>query len=220
MERVIEIDFQRCFRALISKAMALLMALIFGIVTGCGISLTFFETENEYTVYSEVSCIGVSDAAVVPFYAEMVKTANVAKRAAEMLNNTYSVSEIMSLIQTNYSANLTSGIPIIEIGVVCENPEESVALVDAVTESFIVEIQTLTKSESVRRLGESTNVEMLYNASKTHFLVIAGTGLAFALLLAAVIVLREILALELTTVKDGLLGGELKLIGVIPRFEK
>ena len=220
MERVIEIDFQRCFRALISKAMALLMALIFGIVTGCGISLTFFETENEYTVYSEVSCIGVSDASVVPFYAEMVKTANVAKRAAEMLNNTYSVSEIMSLIQTNYSANLTSGIPIIEIGVVCENPEESVALVDAVTESFIVEIQTLTKSESVRRLGESTNVEMLYNASKTHFLVIAGTGLTFALLLAAIIVLREILALELTTVKDGLLGGELKLIGVIPRFEK
>lgn len=220
MERIIEIDFQRCYKAVVKQAMSLLMALVFGLVAGFGISLTFFEQEDEYAVYSEVSCISASDLSVVPFYAEVVKTANVAKRAAAMLNDTYSVSEIISLIEANYSENVVSGVPIIEIGATCQNPEETVAIVDAVTESFIVELQTLTENETVRRLGESSHVELLYNASRTRLLVTLGTALAFVLLLAAIIVLREILALRLTTVKDGLLNGQLKLIGVIPRYKK
>ena len=220
MERIIEIDYRRCYKAVAGKALCLLMALVFGLVTGLGISLTCFEQENKYTVYSEVSCIAVSDIAVVPFYAEIVKTANVAKRASAMLDNTYSVSQIINLIQTNYSDNLVSGVPIIEIGAVTRNPEETIAIVDAVTEAFIVEIQTLSQNEAVRRLGESSNVEQLYSAPKTYLLVTLGTGLAFVLLLVAIIVLREILALQLTTVKDGLLNGELKLIGAIPRYRK
>ncbi len=220
MERIIEIDFQRCYKAVLSRAMALLMALIFGLFTGYGISLACFEQADEYSVYSEVSCISASDISVIPFYAEVVKTANVAKRAAAMLNDTYSVSEIINLIQTNYSENVVSGVPIIEIGAICQNPEETVAIVDAVTEAFIVELQTLTHNETVRRLGESSHVELLYNASRTRLMVTFGTALAFALLLAAIIVLREILALQLTTVKDGLLNGELKLLGVIPRYKK
>lgn len=220
MERIIEIDFQRCYKAVLKQAMSLLMALVFGAVAGFGISLVFFEQEDEYAVYSEVSCISASDLSVVPFYAEVVKTANVAKRAAAMLNDTYSVSEIINLIQVNYSENVVSGVPIIEIGAISRNPEETVAIVDAVTESFIVELQTLTESETVRRLGESSHVELLYNAFRTRLLVTLGTALAFVLLLAAIIVLREILALRLTTVKDGLLNGQLKLMGVIPRYKK
>ena len=83
-----------------------------------------------------------------------------------------------------------------------------------------MELQTLTQNETVRRLGDSSHVELLYNASRTRLLVTLGTGLSFALLLAVAIVFREILALRLTTVKDGLLHGELKLIGVIPRYRK
>lgn len=220
MERIIEIDFQRCYKAVLKQALSLLMVLIFGAVAGFGISLVFFEQEDEYAVYSEVSCISASDLSVVPFYAEVVKTANVAKRAAAMLNDTYSVSQIINLIQANYSENVVSGVPVIEIGTLCQDPEETVAIVDAVTEAFIVELQTLTENETVRRLGESSHVELLYNASRTRLLVTLGTALAFAVLLAAIIVLREILALRLTTVKDGLLNGQLKLIGVIPRYKK
>lgn len=220
MERIIEIDFHRCYRAVRAKAMALLMTMLFGLIAGFGISLVFFEQENEYSVYSEVSCLAVSDISAVPFYAEVVKTANVAKRASALLNDAYSVSQIMGLIQTNYSDNLVSGVPIIEIGAITRSPEEAVAIVDAVTESFIVELQTLTQDEAVRRLGESTNVQLLYNAGKTRLLVTLGTALAFALVLAAILVIREILALQLTAVKDGLLNGQLKLIGVIPRYKK
>jgi len=220
MERIIEIDFQRCYKAVLKQGMALLMALVFGLVAGFGISLVFFEQEDEYAVYSEVSCISASDLSVVPFYAEVAKTANVAKRAAAMLNDAYSVSEIINLVQANYSENVVSGVPVIEIGAMCRNPEETVAIVDAVTEAFIVELQTLTENETVRRLGESSHVELLYNASRTRLLVTAGTALAFALLLAAVIVLREILALRLNSIKDGLLNGQLKLMGVIPRYKK
>ena len=220
MERIIEIDFHRCYKAVCSRALALLMAIVFGMVAGLGISLVFFEQENEYTVYSEVSCIAVADISAVPFYAEVVKTANVAKRACAILNDAYSVSEIINLVQTNYSENLVSGVPIIEIGVICQDPKEAVAIVDAVTEAFIVELQTLTQDEAVRRLGESSNVVMLYSAKKTCALVTLGTGLAFALVLAGILVVREILAIQLTTVKDGLLNGQLKLIGVIPRYKR
>ena len=220
MERIIEIDFQRCCRAVFSKSLALLLALIFGLFAGYGASLTFFETENEYTVYSEVSCVAVTDISVVPFFAELVKTANVAQRAAELLDNNYTVSQIINLIQTNYSDNVGSGIPVIEIGALSRNPEETVAIVDAVTEAFVVELQSLMKDEVVRRLGDSSKVELLYNAKQTHLIVTFATAFGFALLLAAIIVVKEILALHLSTVKDGLLGGQLKLIGVIPRYEK
>lgn len=220
MDRVIEIDFQRCYRAVFSKAPALLLALIFGLLTGYGASLAFFESQNEYSVYSEVSRVAATDISVVPFYAELVKTADVAQRASELLNKTYSVSEIINLVQTNYSENVGSGIPVIEISALSRNPEETVAVVDAVTEAFIVEIQSLMRDETVRRLGDSSNVELLYNAQKTRLLVTLGTALAFVLLLVVIIVIKEILALHLSTVKDGLLGGQLKLIGVIPRYKK
>lgn len=220
MERIIEIDFQRCYRAVLRKSLALLMALIFGLLVGYGVSLVFFEPENEYSVYSEVSCVSATDISVVPFYAELVKTADVAQRAAELLNNTYSVSQIINLIQTNYSENVTSGIPVIEIGAFSRDPEETVAIVDAVTEAFIAELQALRQDETVRRLGDSSNVELVYNAKKTRLIVTIGTALVFVVILAAIIVMKEILALQLCTVKDGLLGGQLKLIGVIPRYKK
>lgn len=220
MDRIIEIDFQRCTRAVFKRTLAMLLALIFGLIAGYGVSLAFFEAENEYSVYSEVSFVSATDISVVPFYAEMVKTANVAQRASEMLNNTYSVNQIINLIQTNYHENVTSGIPVIEIGALTRVPEETVAIVDAVTEAFVAEVQYLTKNETVRRLGDSSNAELLYNAKQTRLLVTAGTGLAFALLLALFIVVKEILALRLSTIKDGVLGGQLKLIGVIPRYKK
>ncbi len=220
MERIIEIDFQRCCRAVLSKSLALLLALIFGLLAGYGVSLTFFEPENEYSVYSEVSCVVATDISVVPFYAELVKTANVAQRATELLDADYSVSQIINLIKTNYSENVISGIPVIEIGAISRNPEETVAIVDAVTEAFVGELQALMQDETVRRLGDSSNVELLYNAKQTRLIVTLGTAFAFVLILAAIIVMREILALHLSTVKDGLLGGQLKLIGVIPRYKK
>ena len=218
MEHVIDIDFQRCYKALVCRGMSLLMAMIFGLITGFGFSLAFFEQEDEYSVYSEVSCISASDISVVPFFAEVVKTANVAKRAAIVLDYEYSISEIINLIQANYRENVISGVPVIEIGAICNDPEKSVAIVNAVTEAFIAELQTLTQNETVRRLGESSRVELLYNASRTRLLVTIGTSLAFTLLLAAAIVLREILALQMTNVKDSLLNGELKLLGVIPHY--
>lgn len=220
MERIIEIDFQRCYRAVSSRFLALLLSLIFGLFAGYGISVSFFESQNQYTVYSEVSCVAATDISVVPFYAELVKTANVAQRAAELLNHSYPVSQIVNLIQTNYSDNVFSGIPVIEIGMVSRNPEEAVAIVDAVTEAFVVELQALMHDETVRRLGNSSNVVLMYNAKQTRLLVTLGTALAFALLLMIVIVMREILALRLSTVKDGLLGGQLKLLGVIPYYKK
>ena len=220
MERIIEIDFRRCCRAVFSKALALLLALIFGLFAGYGISLAFFEPENEYIVYSEVSCVAATDISVVPFYAELVKTANVAQRASQLLEGNYSVNQIIRLIQANYSENVVSGIPVIEIGALSNNPEETVAVVDAVTEAFVVELQGLMQDETVRRLGDSSNVELLYNARRTHMLVTLGTALGFMLLLVAIIVVKEILALHLATVKDGLLGGQLKLMGVIPQYKK
>lgn len=220
MERIIEIDFHRCYKAVARRALALILALLFGLLAGFGISLAFFEADNEYTIYSEVSCVAASDISVVPFYAELVKTANVAQRASALLGGAYSVNEIINLIQTNYSDNVGSGIPVIEIGATSTTPEETVAVVDAVTEAFIVEIQSLTDAETVRRLGDSSQVVLLYNAKQTRLLVTILASLAFVLLLIVIIVLREILALRLTTVKDGLLGDQLKLIGVIPKYKK
>lgn len=220
MDHIIEIDFQRCWRAVVSHALALVLAMICGLLAGYGVSLALFEKENEYTVYSEVSCVSASDISVVPFYAELVQTANVAQRAAEMLNYEYSVSQIMNLIQTNYSENVVSGIPVIEIGTMTRSPEKMVVVVDAVTEAFIAELQSLRQDETVRRLGNVSNVVLLYNARQTRLLVTAGAAVAFALLLACIIVMREILALHLSTIKDGLLGGQLKLIGVIPYNKK
>ncbi len=220
MERIIEIDFQRCLRAVAKKWLALLLALIFGLLAGFGVSLAFFEPENEYAVYSEVSCVSASSISEVPFYAELVKTVNVAQRAVTLLDEAYSVSEIINMIQANYSDNVGSGIPVIEIGAQTTEPEKTVAVVDAVTEAFVVELQALRQDETVRRLGESSTVELLYNAKQTRLLVTVGTAVAFVLLLVVILVLREVLALRLDTIKDGLLGGQLKLIGVIPRQKK
>lgn len=220
MERIIDIDFRRCYRAVISKYVALLLALAFGLVAGYGASIAFFDAENEYVVYSEVSCVSATDVSVVPFYAELVKTADVAQRASDLLENRYSVSQIIQMIDVNYSDNVDSGIPVIEIGATTSDPEGTVAVVDAATEAFIVELQALMHDETVRRLGNASQVELMYNARQTRLAVTLGTALAFVLVLVLILVMREVLALHLSTIKDGQLDGQMKLLGVIPRYKK
>ena len=56
MERIIEIDFRRCYKAVCTRALALLMAAVFGLVAGLGISLVFFEQENEYADNRNSQC--------------------------------------------------------------------------------------------------------------------------------------------------------------------
>ncbi len=218
MERIIEIDFAHCFKEVFRKWLALLLAAIFGAIIGWGYFAAFLGQENLYMATASVSCINIEDVSVVPFYAEIAKTTNVANRAADLLGNSCSANDIISMVSVQYEDNIDSGIPIIEIQATSTDQDQIVRVSNAVADAFITEIQSLTNTESARKLGNTSVISMVYSAKKTMFYCIVGVAVICALLLAAFIFIRAMLAFKLETIRDGILDGKLKLLGVIPRF--
>lgn len=217
MDPIIEIDVMRCWRAVCRKALALLLVFVLGLPAGFGVHRALFEQENEYAACTEVL---VSELYIVPTCAEVAKTETVLQRAAGRLDGAYSADRISSLLQVNYRENVIANIPVVQICISSRDAEEAAAIAQAVTEAYVEVLHALMGPEVAYRLSTSASVTVLYNAGRTCLLVTLGTACLLAALAVAVIVLREILALRLTTVKDGVLGGQLKLLGVIPRYKE
>ncbi len=235
-DRIIEIDFAQCFRAIFQKWPAILA------MTGVGIILagliTFFVAEQEdmYEATSSVYCTmeesynytqAAESIQMMNMYVDIITSSRVAERANKILGNAYPDSESILKMLTidsgeednkNYYGVLNSSI-VIKIKAHSINEAEAVTVANAMAEAYTLEMTNITGNSSVRLLDSAKMATVVYEAEKQNMLYMA-IGAAIGMFIAlAWIAIKEIFVVNLNTINDATLFGKLEIIGVIPDFD-
>ena len=231
--RIIEIDFGRCFKALLKNLKWIIYSTILFFVIGVIVAVFFVETKNVYDAKSSVYSIAYgsySESAeginAIKTYSEIVKSLRVSERAALLLGDDsldkftiYDMIEVEGPMINSYGY-VDEESAIINIHAYSTNKEDAVRVANAVANAYVMEVTSITMSNSVQVLDEAYNCDITYNARKNqllYLLVITAIGL---LLSCTIIILHEVLSSRIRSLKQGSLYGELEIIGVIPMQEK
>ena len=230
--RIIEIDFVRCFKALLKNLKWIICSTILFFVIGILVAVFYVDTENVYDAKSSVYSIAYgsySESAeginAIRTYSEIVKSLRVSERAALLLGDDsldkftiYDMIEVEQALDANGYPEEESAI--INIHAYSTNKEDAVRVANAVANAYVMEVTSITLTDSVQVLDEAYNCELMYNARKQQLIYVAAITAIGILLSCAIIVLHEIFSSRIRSLNQGSLYGELEIIGVIPMQEK
>lgn len=231
--RIIEIDFMRCLMALKNNVKWIVLACVSFFAIGVLVAIYYLDTENVYDAKSSVYSIAYgsySESAeginAIKTYSEMIKSLRVSERAALLLgDDSLDKFKIYDMIEVEEAAMnefgyATEESSIINIHAYSESKEDAIRVANAVANAYVMEVSSITLTDSVSVLDEAYSCNIKYNALKQQIIyisIITGIGL---LLSSFVILLFEVFSPKIVTLKQGSLYGELDIIGVIPMQEK
>lgn len=235
-DRIIEIDFAQCFRAVLQKWPAILAMAGVGIILAGVITFFVAEQEDIYEATSSVYCTmeesnsytqAAESIQMMNMYVDIISSSRVAERANKILGNAYPDSESILRMLTidsgdenskNYYGVLNSSI-VIKIKAQSVNKAEAIEVANAMAEAYTLEMTSITGNSSVRLLDSAQIATVVYEAEKQNMLYMA-IGAAIGMFIAlAWIAVKEIFVVNLNTINDATLFGKLEIIGVIPDFD-
>lgn len=227
VNRIIEIDFERCFKALIVYSKTILIATLAFILIGVGLSGVIIPQEDEYTAHSSVYSIvygSYSDSTeslqTMIAYADIVKSYKVAERASLLLGDENLDAEtIYNMISAEYENTNYTYTSIIDIYAKASDRQTAVKVSNAVTEAFVLEIASLTGKEDVKQLDKAYDAEQTYNTTEAKIKTIAISGIVGLILSCGFVFIREVFSTKMYNPKDASLYGTLDVFGVIPKFK-
>lgn len=175
----------------------------------------------EATVYGAASGSyekSLQGAQAVTSYAELITSRRVAQEAAKILNDS-SLDEdaILKMIRADavdaQSATLT-------VHADASSPDTAVRVSNAVAQAFAAQINGITGLQNVQILDRANEAQKSFDPQKYRILAwvlapAAGAALACAALAVLVLFSDKIYSRE-----DASLGGELDVIGAVPKFRK
>ncbi len=226
MEKIINIDYMRCLKALIRKLpLAIIIAIAASILSAVACYFVL-DHENEYTARASAytGTIAYGNAAQGVQYAELAKSLTVAEKALAAIGDTsldkYDIYDMIYVSYDNESSYVNSS-SVINIYAIYTDSQTAINVANEVTKAFVAEVGSIIdESNSISVLDIAATAEMTYDAQE-QFILLTAVGGAFAFFLVCfIVVLREILSLRLITVSDGTLYGKLDVIGVIPNYSE
>ena len=231
--RIIEIDFKRCLKALWTHISWIIASVVLFFVIGVMVAVFYLDTENVYDAKSSVYSItygSYTDSAngiqAIKTYSDIVKSLRVAERAALLLGDDsldkFTIYEMIEVEEPepNSLGYVTDDSSIIQIHASATDKDDAIRVANAVANAYVMEVTSITNSDSVQVLDEAYTCEITYNALKQQLIYI-GLFTAMGLVLGcAVIVLCEIFSIKITSLQQGSLYSQLDIIGVIPEQEK
>jgi capsular polysaccharide biosynthesis protein len=235
-DRIIEIDFAQCFRAIFQKWPAILAMTGVGIILAGVITFFMAEQEDIYEATSSVYCTmeesysytqAAESIQMMNMYVDIITSSRVAERANKILGNAYPDSETILKMLTidsgegenkNYYGVLNSSI-VIKIKAKSVNEAEAVTVANAMAEAYTIEMTSITGNSSVRLLDSAKTATVVYEAEKQNMLYMAIGAVIGMFIALAWIAIKEIFVINLNTINDATLFGKLEIIGVIPDFD-
>lgn len=227
MQKLIEIDFGRCGKALLRRSGIIMIVLVlFG---SCGFAFGSIVVHKDDIYDARASIISKSSMiyGIAPEsvqYADVVKSLTVAKRAAKVLNEaTLDAEKISRMISAEivFQDVISSwSSPIVIIHAQSADSSQAVRVVNAVTRSFLEEVANISGTNNISMLDEAAHAQMIYDRDKQQLIITAVAATSGLLLAVLFFLLREIFSQRLYYISDGTLSGQLKVIGVIPKCRK
>lgn len=217
----VEVNVAKCLRELLHNWWIILISVI--VMFLLSLLLTSKPKADTYTAVSTVYSVvygsyqeSVEGAAAMQTYSAIITSSKVTERASLILGDeTITADMIKNLVTVRSTSSF-----ILSIQANYSNPDDSVGIVNAVAEAFIIEVRNITGENNIQLLDKATKASVSYSGhaqqNKTRiFAVMAGFVLA-----CAGIVIRVLFTTKIGTIKDGTLDGELEIIGVIPQNDK
>lgn len=227
--RIIEIDFVRCLKALWMHIKWIIVSMVSFFIIGILVAIFYLDAENVYHAKSSVYSIAYgsyTDSAngiqAMKTYSDIVKSLRVAERAALLLGDDsldkFTICDMIEVKEPeiNSLGYVTDDSSIIEIYAYATDKEDAIRVVNAVANAYVMEVTSITNSDSVQVLDEAFTCGITYNALKQQLIYI-GLFTIIGLVLGCIgVVLCEIFSIKITSLKQGSLYDELEIIGVIP----
>lgn len=224
-EKIIEIDYNRCGKALLRNIPLILAITILCTFIGAIVIYSTMETEDLYEARASVFSVSgdvYEETLDVVQYADIVKSLKVGQRAAMILNDPnmdeYKIYDMVEVLYDD-SPYTTISSAVINIHTQSTDSNMAIKVVNAVAEAFTIESFDITGSDRFKVLDTATSSIKVYDAQKKMSVYLLVLGIAILILVCFLIVMIEILSLRLNTVKDGTLNGKLDIIGVVPYID-
>lgn len=233
----LEIDVFRCIRALIKHVMFIAFITVLFFLIGLGITLNVGEDKYSAvaTVYSasDTSYLDATNAVTaMNAYLDVAKSNKVGQRAALIMGRSdVNAEDIQKAVTVNSSAKtsgsasvvsnfMTSSATIISFTATTNDPELSMAMADAVAESYTIEMSNILKTDAVKNLDSANEAYLSVNAKKEAWkdrIKITLVGFAIA---CAVVVICEVFDRKVRTIREATIRGNIPVIGMIPDYRE
>lgn len=234
-KNVLEIDVFRCIRTLFKRWGFIAIITILFFVAGIGLTLDVGDDKYSAsaTVYAAADR-SYSEAAnavtAMNAYLDVAKSYKVSKRAALLMGRSDVDAEtIQSSVwvgssgkkgsSSNVSSFMNSSATIITIVATTTDPDLSVAMANAVAESYTIEMADIIKIDAVKNLDNASSAYLSYNARVEAWkdrIKVMLLGFVSACML---VVLCEIFDGKVRTVREATIRNELPIIGMIPDYK-
>ena len=215
-DKEIEIDVGRWGRTILQKWWLLV------VTTLCGFGIAFLvmhSIPSEYTARAVICSdanMDYEEAAEILYYLQeyaAIGGQSIAERACLLLGEgTITADEIAKMVSYGYEAGKIT----MAVEATSENSQLAIDVANAVAESFVIEAQSMTRSDSYRVLVKASIEDS--GVSETVICVLG--ALAGLLIPMIIIVIKQMMSDKIYYVSDADLGGKLEIIGIIPEQAK
>lgn len=213
-EKTIRIDLGRCIMAVLKKWYLVVAT---GLVCGMVTYAVTYDTPQYYSatasVYSAASGSYTETAQAINamlMYSDIIGSYKLAERAASIVNdNRVSAASVRAMVSSTYKEDS----PVLYITAKSTNPSLVVPVANALAQSLVIEVQSMTGSQAVQLLDQATYISMVGRGVKTK---VAIATLAGMMLVALVLVIIEVVSDRVYRIEDAELDGKLEVIGIIP----
>ncbi|SEQ02431.1 Capsular polysaccharide biosynthesis protein [Lachnospiraceae bacterium RM5] len=227
LNKIIEIDFLKCFKALLRNYKITLFVTLIAFTIGIGTTSFVIDSNNEYEATSSVYGIvygSFTDSSDIlnslKAYGEVVKSHKIAERASLLIgDDTIDKDKIYDMISVEYDSSTLDYSAIIYIHATYYDKDVAIDVANAVAEAFVLEIANLTGKNDIQILDTADNATISYNANQTKIKTLAISIILGFIIGCAYIVIREIFSDKMYAPKDATDYGKLDIIGVIPDFD-
>jgi capsular polysaccharide biosynthesis protein len=215
------IDIKLLFRLILKKwylfaAMGLVSLFVAFVVTADARPDVYQAVAGVSSIVEGSSTESLNGIRLLINYSSLLKSSRIATAARGMLPDSFALTakQIQAMVSTSFSESST----ILYITSSSTDPQLALSVANAVAEAFVAEIGNITGDDTIRIYDRATSVNKTTDGKseqrKTRLIIPA---VSLFILLAAV-VLWALFSDRLKSVSEAEFGGEVTILGVIPRI--
>ena len=219
--RSITEDIRLCIQELRRKVFVLLLVALVGLIAR--IIGSQFVKGNVYQasvcIYNAEYSSYYESTAMANFLQNaqtLSQSRKVAENAAELLGDGYTADEVQGSVHLYQEEDSSV------VWIICQSsvPLRAIEIVNAFTESLVIEIKSIVGADSVQILEYAQTAKMISNLSTTRLLIMVLIPMAFVTVACLIITLRLLLSSRILSLDRCTLNGQINLLGVIPEISK
>jgi capsular polysaccharide biosynthesis protein len=205
-------DSRNIFKIWKKSIWLVLVMSIIGFILGCVITL--YPNADEYyantTVYS-YSIYGDGLKAI----SQLVKTSRICEKAAVLINDEAITGDrIKNMISVEYATDSM----ILSINAISQSSEEAIMVANSVANVLVNEINNQKGNYTLNILDKASSASIYSRGIVQQWLVRIALSIVFFVATLVVLAIKCLIARNIVVTEDFTCGGQLELLGVIPRY--